>query len=197
MTIGFLSEPNPEHIAHSRMSAHFAAPSALHDWATFMTNYSAPTAEKFTAATQKWGNTARKDQTAYNIAMGTDVPFFEHIGQTKETPDLFARYMRSQGQSDGMALKHVLDGIDWARIKHGHIVDVWSISLSPTHPPSVAQTQFFPDTLLSKTHPSELKFAFYPGGRLQRRSRHISSHAPPDNARHGPRPPRSTLQRRR
>ena len=124
MTGGFLSEPEPEHLAHSRISAQFAAQPALRDWASFMTEYSAPTAGRFAEATLKWGDTVRKDQTAYNIAFKTDMPFFEHIGLREETAGVFARYMRSLGQDEGLAMRHVLKGFDWAALGSGHVIDV-------------------------------------------------------------------------
>jgi len=148
MTGGFLSEPEPEHLAHSRISAQFAAQPALQDWANFMTRYSAPTAERIAEATQKWGDTVRKDQTAYNVAFGTDMPFFEHIGREEETAALFARYMRSQGQSEALAMRHILEGFDWAALGKGHVVDVspslprplLSTFLPPIPPPSSSRS---------------------------------------------------------
>ena len=79
-------------------------------------------------ATEKWWDTMRKDQTAYNIAFRTAMSFFEQIGQEEETAALFARYMRGLGQSEGLAMRHILAGFDWAGLKEGHIVDV-SLSL--------------------------------------------------------------------
>ena len=67
MTGGFLCEPEPNHLAHSRISAEFAVQRALQDWGTFIMRYSAPTAGCYTEATEKWGDTVRRDQTAYNI----------------------------------------------------------------------------------------------------------------------------------
>lgn len=101
MTGGFLCEPEPKHLAHSRISAQFAAQPALQDWAKFMTSYSAPTAERMAEATQNLGDTVRKDQTAYNNAFGTEMPVFEHVGREEETAALFARYMRSHGSVKG------------------------------------------------------------------------------------------------
>lgn len=66
-----------------------------------MTSYSAPTAERMAEATQDLGDIVRKDQTAYNIAFGTEMPVFEHVGREEETAALFARYMRSHGSVKG------------------------------------------------------------------------------------------------
>lgn len=99
-----------------------------------MTEYSAPTAERMAEATSKWGDTVRKDQTAYNIAFRTDMPFFEHIGLKEETAALFARYMRSQGQNEALARRHILKGFDWAALGKGHVVDVSPLSTSSLVP---------------------------------------------------------------
>ena len=129
MTGGFLCEPEAEFLGHSRISAQFVAQPALQDWAEFMTTYSAPTAARMTEATGSCENTVWKDQTAYNVAFGTEKSFFEHIGEKEETAALFARYMRSQKNAEGGELKYILEGYDWAALGNGHVVDV-SVALS-------------------------------------------------------------------
>lgn len=51
---GFLREPAPEHFAHSRVSAQFAAQPALQNRAKLITTFSAPTTAAMTEATQRW-----------------------------------------------------------------------------------------------------------------------------------------------
>ena len=188
MTSGFLSEPKPGYLAHSRLSAQFASVPTLHDWATFITTLAAPTAEKYTDATEKWGETVRKDQTAYNVAFKTDLPFFEDIARDKERVETFARYMRNQGQSEGLALKHVLDGFDWAGLGNGHVVDV-----KPTSLPFQAESDSSLDLL--KVVKEKLFVADkHLGRRLNWCSRHLSSSASPWTAAYSSRPSRGAFQ---
>ena len=124
ITGGVLSEPQPDFLMHSRISAQLVSKPGLFDWAVFMTRFSAPTAARFTEATQRWGETAEKHQTAYNLAFNTELPFFAHVAQSKDLTTTFASYLRSLGQSEGSALQHVLNGFDWAALGKAHVVDV-------------------------------------------------------------------------
>ncbi|TVY18014.1 O-methyltransferase aurJ [Lachnellula arida] len=124
MTGGMLTEPRPGHLAHSRVSAQFVKTPTLVDWAKFMTRYSAPTAAKFAEATDRWGDTTEKNQTAYNIAFDTDLPFFKHLTQSEERTANFAAYMRSLGESEGTAFKHILTAFEWGSLGKTNIVDV-------------------------------------------------------------------------
>ena len=87
-----------------------------------------------TEAAQTWGNTVQTNQTAFNVAFGTEKSFFEHIGEQEETAALFARYMRSRTKVEELALRHILEGFDWAALRDGHVVDV-SCGLSFLHSP--------------------------------------------------------------
>ena len=124
MTGGFLREPEPEYVAHSAISAAFVTQPAFQDWAQFMTSYSAPTAHHLAEATDRWGDTQASNQTAYNIAFNTELPFFAHVAESKERTEMFAKYMRSLGHSEALALRHVLDGFNWAGLGEAHIIDV-------------------------------------------------------------------------
>lgn len=135
MTGGLLCEPVPDHLAHSRISAKFVAEPEFLDWATFMTKYSAPTAAGFTEATERWGDTAEKNQTAYNVSFNTDLSFFAHVSQSTDMSKIFAGYMRSMGKSELTAFKHILSGFDWAALGKAHIIDVSCLDVrSATHP---------------------------------------------------------------
>ena len=124
ITSGFLSEPQPGELAHSSLSLQFFRQSELRDWVTFLAKFSAPTAGRFAEATRRWGDTVQKNQTAYNIAFETDLPFFKHISKDEATVNLFARYMHSQRHDDASAIRHLLNGFDWNGLGAGHLVDV-------------------------------------------------------------------------
>lgn len=124
MTSGFLSEPQPGKLAHSRLSLQFVCQAELRARVTFLANIELPTAGRFADATRRWGDTVQKNQTAYNVAFGTDLPFFEHLSRDEGSVDLFATYMHSQDRSESLAIRHLLDGFDWEKIGAGHVVDV-------------------------------------------------------------------------
>lgn len=121
---GFLSEQTPNAIGHSRLSAQFARNAALRDWAMFLADASAPMALKLTDATDKWGETTSKTETAFNIAMNSEVPFFDYLSQSKELTKRFAGYMKCVTATQGTAIDHLLEGFDWAGLGEAKVVDV-------------------------------------------------------------------------
>lgn len=123
-TNNFLREPIPDSVAHNAVSALFITNPSLMNWAKFMTQYSAPTAAAFVRATQNWGTTDRKDQTAFNVATDSTIPFFDFFAKTSELVNCFVSYMKSVQASRGTSLKHLLAGFDWADPGEALIVDV-------------------------------------------------------------------------
>ena len=45
----------------------------------YLASASAPTALKLTEAIERWGETKKPEETAYSLAMGTELGFFEHL----------------------------------------------------------------------------------------------------------------------
>ncbi len=123
-TNNFLREPIPDSEANNAVSALFITNPGLMNWAKFMTQYSAPTAAAFVRATQNWGTTDRKGQTAFHVATDSTLPFFDFFAKTSELANCFASYMKSVQASYGTSLKHLLAGFDWADLGEALIVDV-------------------------------------------------------------------------
>lgn len=126
MTGGFLCEPKPEHVAHSAISMAFVERPAFQDWGRFMTHFAAPVSQSYAEATERWGGTLKNNETAFNIAYRTETPFFEYLKHSRELTELFAKYMRGLGESEGLDPRHVLGGFDWAGLGEAHVVDVSS-----------------------------------------------------------------------
>lgn len=124
MTCGFLQEPQADQIAHSRLSLAYVQQPELFDIATFITDYSAPTAQHFAAATLQWGETYAENETAANLAFKTELPFFEYVKGSPEMTAHFSRYMRALSLSPGLSLQHIADGFGWADLGEALIVDV-------------------------------------------------------------------------
>ena len=74
--------------------------------------------------TEKYGASVKKNETAYNIAMDTDFPFFDHIGSSEALTKRFAGYMRNVTASEGVDIKHIVGGFDWAGLGKATVVDV-------------------------------------------------------------------------
>ena len=122
ITASFLRSPSPNHLAHTRLSTAFAADPALRDWLLYLASASAPTALKLTEATERWGETKKPEETAYSLAMGTELSFFGHLKADSEREKEFAGYMAAVGKSKGVSLDHLVKGYDWASLPEGAVV---------------------------------------------------------------------------
>ncbi len=153
MTSNFLCEPVLGELAHNAVSALFVTNPALLDWAMFMTQFSMPAAAKLVEATEKWGTTSAKNQTAVNVAFDTDLPLFDFIQQSPEMTKQFAAYMKNVTASEGTKIKHLLTGFDWAGLGEATVVDVGgstcsaSIALATAFPQLRFVVQDLPDTI--------------------------------------------------
>jgi 2-polyprenyl-6-methoxyphenol hydroxylase-like FAD-dependent oxidoreductase len=122
---GFLYEETPGNVAHSRTSALLATDPSFYNWARWLTNYSVPSAYHFPDATQKWGETEKKNETAFNIAMDVEMPFFGYLKENAKMNTMFSSYMRNVASSEATSFKHIVAGFDWGSLAVGAtVVDV-------------------------------------------------------------------------
>jgi len=141
MTDGIFFEPSPTQIAHTQLSASFAADGALIDWAFVIYNYQALAAYQFTEATVKWPNSVAKNETAFNLTFNTDLTFFEYLEAHPDMNKAFSGYMRALQRSGSGSAQHIVNGFDWASLGEANIVDVGG---STAHA-SIALASAFPD----------------------------------------------------
>ena len=124
-TSGFLAEPQTGMVSHSAASSLLAKDQSFMDWALWLTEYSVPTAFKTVEATKKWGETQAKDQTAFSLAIGKQLPFFDYLREEPGMAKMFSSYMRNVASTEGVSLVHLADGYDWKELGPGStIVDV-------------------------------------------------------------------------
>lgn len=124
ITGSFLREPEPNIVAHSRTSAHFVENPSLRDWTLFLAEDTAPMAMKLVEATEKWGDTRSKTETAFNLALGTDLAFFKYLSSNPQFTQKFSGYMKNVTASEGTSIKHLVNGFDWASLGNAIVVDV-------------------------------------------------------------------------
>lgn len=124
ITSNFLCEPISNQVAHNPVSALFASNSELVERVKIMTRYSMPSAAAFADATAKWGVTDEKNQTAFNVALDTNIPVSDFITQSSELANRFARYMRNDQFSEGTSLRHLSGGFDWEGLGKAKVVEV-------------------------------------------------------------------------
>lgn len=58
-------------------------------WLIFVARRMLPASMKFIEITKRWRDTTRMDETAYGLAAGTHMPFYEHIHSTPEMAKQF------------------------------------------------------------------------------------------------------------
>ena len=124
MTTNLLREPIYGEVAHSSTSAAFVMNPSLRDWALFTTSNVAMIASHTVEATEKYGDTESKTQTAFNAWKNTDEPFFGYVKQDKELTRQFASFMKDISTAKGMKIQHLLTGYDWASLGKATVVDV-------------------------------------------------------------------------
>ena len=153
---GFLCEPEPEMVAHSPASSLLVKDPSFMNWARFLTDYSVPSAYRLPEATQRWGKTESKNETAFNLAMDVTEPFFDYLRQRKETNSMFMSYMRNVASTEGVSFKHLVNGFDWASLPLGAtVVDVGgsgghaSVALAKQYPHLNFVVQDLPETLVN------------------------------------------------
>ncbi|KAJ4312052.1 fusarubin cluster-methyltransferase [Fusarium piperis] len=125
MTAGLLCEDRDGRLSHNTLSASFVENPHMRVQLLHMFNQTVPIMEKLAQATEKWGSTTAKNETAYNLVHETDLTFFEHL---KSRPDLnegFDAFMKSRAVSHtGSNVEHLLEAFDWKALGEAKVVDV-------------------------------------------------------------------------
>ncbi|KAH6880098.1 sterigmatocystin 8-O-methyltransferase [Thelonectria olida] len=142
MTSALFREPEPNRVGHSATSALLARDADVHSWASYLSTRSAPTALSMTAAHHRFTPASvAKNETAYNVAFDTELPFFDHLSLDPANTAEFAGYMRNVTTSGAVDLKHLVNGYPWADLGSGLVVDVGG----STGNAAIALARSFPD----------------------------------------------------
>ncbi|KAI1412622.1 sterigmatocystin 8-O-methyltransferase [Hypoxylon sp. FL1857] len=142
MTSALFREPEPNRVGHSATSALLARDADVHSWASYLSTRSAPTALAMTAAHDRFtAASVAKNETAYNVAFDTDLPFFDHLSLDPANTAEFAGYMRNVTTSEGVDVKHLVNGYPWGDLGSALVVDVGG----STGNADIALARSFPD----------------------------------------------------
>jgi len=125
MTSALFCEPETNQVGHSATSALLASNEDVHSWASYLSTRSAPTALSMTAAHDRYTPASvAKNETAFNVAFDTELPFFDYLSLDPAITAEFAGYMRNVTTSESVDLKHLVNGYHWADLGSGLVVDV-------------------------------------------------------------------------
>ena len=119
-TSGFLHEPQPALVAHSASSAQFVTNPSYLDAAMFLAESAAPAALEMAAATQRFGEPHRPNESAYSVALSTTKPFHTALQErTKLHRQWFAYLRHAGGLHAAEQVTDVLTQFDWTNASSG------------------------------------------------------------------------------
>ncbi|ORY69639.1 uncharacterized protein BCR38DRAFT_419679 [Pseudomassariella vexata] len=130
-TVGFLDEPQMGHVAHTPLSASFVENPSFLDAGMFLAEFATPAALQMAPSTQRFGDSCRPNESAYNLAFNTTKPF--HTAR-KERPKLsrqWSAYLHYAGglhAADNVA--DILTQLNWSNISNACIVEMGGHSTS-------------------------------------------------------------------
>lgn len=125
MTAGFLCETSNGRLSHNSLSAPFIEDRHLRVQLKHLFNATTPIMAGLVKATEKWGDTRATNETAYNVANGTDLPFFAHLKANPKLQKNFEDYMKSRAVSHtGSNAVYLLEAFDWNALGSATVVDV-------------------------------------------------------------------------
>ncbi|KAL9094347.1 MAG: hypothetical protein Q9165_003488 [Trypethelium subeluteriae] len=96
-TSGFLHELQPGHVAHTPLSAPFVTNPALLDAAMFLAESVAPAALSMASATQRFGDSQRPNESAYNLALNTSQAFHAARNERSKLSRQWSAYLYYAG----------------------------------------------------------------------------------------------------
>ena len=119
-TAGFLYEPQPALVAHSALSAPFVTNPSYLDAAMFLAEFAAPAALEMAPTTQRFGESDRPNESAYNVALNTTKPFHTALQERTKLHRQWSAYLRhAGGLHEAEEVTDVLTRFDWTNVSTG------------------------------------------------------------------------------
>ncbi|KAK8123849.1 hypothetical protein PG999_003767 [Apiospora kogelbergensis] len=123
MTKGLLCETTDGRVSHNTISAPFAKNTHFEVWLRHVVNHTVPLFGAMIGATDKYGDSKKINETAFNVVADTELSFFEHLKARPELEHEFDKYMKSQAEiNTGIRAEHLLQGFAWSALPAGALV---------------------------------------------------------------------------
>lgn len=123
-TAGFLCEPRSDYVAHSALSAPFVTRPSFLDAAMFLSETAAPAALQMAVATQRFGDSQRPDESAYNVTFNTSATFVSACAQRPKLQRQWPAYLRYATGDVDASVTDILTCFDWLSLGNASVVDV-------------------------------------------------------------------------
>jgi hypothetical protein len=127
MTNGLFREPSPNMLAHTTLTAHLATNPVYFETTLFQTETTTSIAGKMTEMTRKYGGSEMPNETAHNIAMETDLPFFRYLSVNPTVGARLQQAMKFVAGAEETHTAHLVEMFDWAGLGKAEVVDVSAI----------------------------------------------------------------------
>ncbi|KAK4119020.1 O-methyltransferase family protein [Parathielavia appendiculata] len=121
-TAGFLCEPRPRHVAHTPLSAGFVTKPSLGDAAVFLGGTVGRAALHMAAATQRYGETERPEQSSFVLSDKAQQSFHQACEQRPKLQRQWAAYRRWLLDVEDR-LAELLSRFDWERQRSACIIE--------------------------------------------------------------------------
>ncbi|KAH7418870.1 hypothetical protein BKA64DRAFT_691278 [Cadophora sp. MPI-SDFR-AT-0126] len=129
-TVGFLSEPQPGHVAHTSLSGSFVSDPSFLDAGMFLAESAMPAALKMATATQKFAGSDSPTETAWNIHAALDQPFHVVRGEKPKLNRQHSSYLRhAAGVHTDEEVVALLSKLNWSRLWNPSMVEVGAQSM--------------------------------------------------------------------
>ncbi|KAH6722846.1 hypothetical protein BKA61DRAFT_726844 [Leptodontidium sp. MPI-SDFR-AT-0119] len=129
-TVGFLSEPQPGHVAHTSLSGSFVSDPSFLDAGMFLAESAMPAALQMATATQKFAGSDSPTETAWNIHTALDQPFHVVRGGRPKLNRQHSSYLRHvAGVPTDEEVVALLSKLNWSRLWNPSMVEVGAQSM--------------------------------------------------------------------
>ncbi|EPE28201.1 S-adenosyl-L-methionine-dependent methyltransferase [Glarea lozoyensis ATCC 20868] len=122
MSMRILTEPEPEMVAHTRISKFMTIPS-INSWVNFESRETWPATTRIVDAIQKWPNSQEANETGFILA-NNNKSVQDIVTTSPERAMRFASGMQAIDYVPGYAIENVSTVYDWASLGNVRIVNV-------------------------------------------------------------------------
>lgn len=133
-TAGYLRQPEPHQVAHTALSTAFVEQSSLLDAALFFSEVAAPSSLHMTAATQHYGRSRRPEETAYNLAFESSMPFCSAAKQRLRLQRQWAAYVRYCAGGTKKDYLDIISQYNWGSLGNATVVEVSCLEQTRSSP---------------------------------------------------------------
>lgn len=123
ITNHLFSEPREGYIAHTAISKALVEVPMLHEWVTVACDEMCPPTSKLVDALIKWPGSTEPNETAFNLATGSQESFFQDLSHSPERAENFSKAMALFKLMPGFEPGLITEAALWQSVT-GTVVDV-------------------------------------------------------------------------